>query len=97
MEYSLIKGEMKMKIYVDKIPEHPKDCFFSQFKPGKTEKEDVYICNITRKICPYYKEGWTKTCPCLVEYKNSFNNCYTSISGSGSAPADWSISTSLTN
>ena len=69
-----------MKVYVDKIPEHPKDCFFSQFEEGKTAKEDVYKCQITRKICPYYKEGWTKTCPCLIEHKDSFNGCYTSIS-----------------
>ena len=68
-----------MKIYVDKIPEHPKDCFFSQFEAGKTAKEDVYKCQITRKICPYYKEGWTKTCPCLIEHKDSFTPVYSSI------------------
>lgn len=84
-----------MKIYIDKIPEHPKDCFFSQFEEGKTTKEDVYKCKITRKICPYYKEGWTKTCPCLIEHKDSLNNYYTS--GIGSTPTDWSLNTSLTN
>lgn len=84
-----------MKIYVDKIPEHPKDCFFSQFEEGKAAKEDVYKCKITRKICPYYKEGWTKTCPCLIEHKDSSNGYYTS--SSDSALSVWSNSTSLTS
>ena len=50
-----------MKIIVDKIPEHPKDCLFSRL----SKNDNKYYCNFSHTLCPYYEEGWSNSCPYL--------------------------------
>ena len=59
-----------MKILVDKIVNHPDECFFSQWKsyPPIIEKPGDYYCSRVKKVCNLYNES--NECYCFKEFKN---------------------------
>ena len=75
-----------MKIIVDKIPEHPKDCLFSRL----SKNDNKYYCNFSHSLCPYYEEGWNNECPYLK--KETIGSIYST----GYANSTHSISNALT-